>query len=108
VTATNRLHFYPWDKWPEYRSVITEAKNSINSGITVTPTEARPGALKVLAVEVPNFICDYALVKSGSVEGFVAALEWYFGVKDDPRVTTAAKMLSHIMGGEVVERYDTD
>lgn len=102
------LNFYPWNKWPEYRSVIVEAKKIVNSGITVTPTEALPGAERVIAVEVPNFICDYALVKSGSVEGFTAALEWYFGVKDDPRVTTAAKMLSRIMGGEVVERHNTD
>jgi hypothetical protein len=108
VTATNRLYFYPWDKWPEYRSVVAKAKDSINSGISVTPTQALPGALRVVAVEVPDFICDYALVKSGSVEGFMAALEWYFGVKDDPRVTTAEKMLSHIMGGEVVERHNTD
>lgn len=107
MTAT-RLHFYPWDKWPEYRSVIAEAKNNINSGLTVTPTQALPGAVRVIAVEKPDFICDYALVKSGSLEGFTAALEWYFGVKEDPRVTTAAKMLSQIMGGEVIERQNTD
>lgn len=100
------LHFYPWDKWPEHRDVIVSAKQATGYTGKVVPCEAKPGLMRVVAVEVPPFLCDYALVKSGTVEGFTAALEWYFGLRDDPRVVTVQKMLSRIMGQEVFEHLE--
>jgi hypothetical protein len=100
------IHFYPWDKWSEYRSVLVQAKQATGYTEKVTPSEAKPGSMRVIAVEVPPFLCDYALVKSGTVGGFTAALKWYFGLSNDPRVVTVEKMLSKIMGGEVFEHLE--
>jgi hypothetical protein len=111
VATMLRLNFYPWNKWVEYRPVIIEAKKLVNDGLAVTPTEAIPGCGKVICVETPPFLCDYAIIKSGTVEGFTAALQWYLNGQQDPRVITMAKMLTNIIGAEVkeldYERIDT-
>lgn len=100
------IHFYPWDKWTQYRDVIVQAKNATGYTEKVVPVEGIPGSMRIVAVEVPPFLCDYALVKSGTVEGFTAALQWYFGLRDDPRVITVQKILSKIMGSEVFEHSE--
>jgi hypothetical protein len=106
-----RLNFYPWTKWAEYRPTIIEAKKLVNNDVSVTPAQAIPGCAKVICVETPPFLCDYAIVKSGTVEGFTAALQWYINGEEDPRVITMAKMMSNIMGATVKEidydRIDT-
>ena len=60
----------------------------------------------MLCVEPPPFLCDYALIQSGSVKGFTAALLWFFGIKEDERVITIQQMLSRIMGGKVVQHLE--
>lgn len=100
------LNFYPWNKWNEYRNIIVAAKQAIGYTQKVTPQEAKPGSIKVICTEIPPFLCDYALIKSGSVEGFTNALLWYFGFRDDDRIIAMDKMLSNIMGGQVREIKD--
>ena len=100
------LNFYPWNKWNDYRDLIVQAKQATGYPHKVTPKQAEPGCGKVICTEPPPFLCDYALIKSGSVEGFTHALLWYFGLREDSRIITMDKMLSKIMGGEVKEIPD--
>lgn len=102
------LNFYPWSNWNVSRETIVAAKKATGYPYQVTPREAKPGDAKVICTEIPPFLCDYALVKSGSVEGFTNALLWYFGLRDDDRIVTMDKMLSRIMGAEVKEIADGD
>lgn len=105
------LPFHPWDKWADYRDIIVQAKQATGYTQKVTPRAARAGDTKVICIETPPFICDYAIVKSGTVEGFTHALLWLFGIRQDKRIITAAKMLTDLMGGQVKEitneRIDT-
>lgn len=98
--------FYPWSEWSKYKSVIVQAKQATGVTEQVLPREAKPGDRRVVCVEPPPFLCDYALIKSGSVAGFTQALLWFFGIKEDERVVTVAQMLSRIMGGEVIEHFE--
>jgi hypothetical protein len=103
-----QLNFYPWSDWNVYRETIVSAKQATGYPHKVTPKQAEPGDDKVICTEPPPFLCDYALVKSGSVEGFTNALLWYFGLREDNRIVTMDKMLSRIMGAEVKEVADGD
>jgi len=100
------LPFYPWNKWAEHRDIIVAAKQATGYTQKITPRPAQPGDKKVICIETPPFICDYAIVKSGTVEGFTHALLWLFGIRQDKRIITAAKMLSDLMGGQVKEITD--
>lgn len=100
------LNFYPWSEWNKYRDIIVAAKQATGYPYQVTPTEAKAGCKRTICTEPPPFLCDYGLVKSGSVEGFTNALLWYFGLRDDDRIVTMDKMLSKLMGGEVKEIAD--
>lgn len=100
------LNFYPWNKWNDSRETIIQAKKATGYPYQITPKEAKVGDVKVICTEPPPFICDYALVKSESLEGFTNALLWYLDLREDKRVITMDKMLSKIMGGEVKEIPD--
>ncbi len=100
------LPFYPWSEWDKHKAVIVQAKKATGVTDQVLPREAKPGDMRVVCVEPPPFLCDYALIKSGSVAGFTDALLWFFGIKKDERVITVAQMLSRIMGGEVFEHLE--
>jgi hypothetical protein len=100
------LNFYPWNEWNKYKHLIVDAKKQTGVTAQVVPQEAKPGCDRVICVEPPPFLCDYALVKSGSVAGFTAALLWLFNIKEDDRIVTVQKMLSRLMGGEVFEHLE--
>lgn len=100
------LPFYPWSEWDKHKALIVQAKQATGVTEQVMPQEAQPGDMRVVCVEPPPFLCDYALIKSGSVTGFTQALLWFFGVKEDKRVVTVAQILSRIMGGEVIEHLE--
>ena len=97
------LPFYPWNQWDKYKSLIVQAKQATGITDQVLPQEAKPGSMRVICVEPPPFLCDYALIKAGNVAGFTEALLWFFEIKEDKRVITVQKMLSKIMGGQVFE-----
>lgn len=101
--VNSTLNFYPWSEWQNYRDIIVAAKKATGIDVAVTPREAQAGNMKVVCVKEPPFLCDYALIQSGSVEGFTSALLWYFGIKDDPRVITVEKTLSKIFGAKVTK-----
>lgn len=100
------LPFYPWSEWGKHKALVVQAKQATGVTEQVLPREAKPGDMNVVCVEPPPFICNYALIKSGSVAGFTEALLWFFGVKKDKRVVTVQQMLSRIMGGEVFEHLN--
>lgn len=100
------LPFYPWNQWDKYKSLIVQAKQATGITEQVLPQEAKPGCGRVICVESPPFLCDYALIQSGSVKGFTAALLWLFNIKEDNRIVTVAQMLSRIMGDNVVEHSE--
>ena len=74
----------------------------------VKPAVATPGFGRVLAIsEAPDFICDHALVRDvNNMDALKAALHWCITGEPDSRVTTMAKQMSRIMGGEVKEITD--
>jgi len=102
ATAT-QLPFHPWNKWAEYRDTIIAAKQATGYTQKIVPRPAQPGDTKVICVETPPFLCEYAIVKSGSVEGFTHALLWLLGIREDKRIVTMAKMLTNLMGEKVKE-----
>jgi hypothetical protein len=106
MTESFTLNFYPWNQWNKYKHLIVDAKKQTGVTTQVIPQEATPGCGRVICVEPPPFLCDYALIQSGSVAGFTAALLWFFGIKEDDRVITVAQTLSQIMGGKVVEHLE--
>lgn len=100
------LPFYPWSAWDKHKTIIIQAKQATGITDQVLPREAQPGDMRVVCVEPPPFLCDYALIKSGNVAGFTEALLWFFGIKEDGRVVTVQQMLSRIMGGQVLEQLE--
>lgn len=97
------LPFHPWNKWAEHRDIIIAAKQATGYTKKITPRPAKAGDTKIICTETPPFICDYAIVKSGSVEGFTHALLWLLGIREDKRIITAEKMMSNLMGATVKE-----
>lgn len=88
--------------------LIKEAKQQLNIETTVRPVVATHESRRVLALGAsPDFICDHALVRDvNNIESLKAALYWCITGEPDSRVTTMAKQMSRIMGGEVKEITD--
>lgn len=105
------LCIYPWKPSKETMAgiragkALADAQRPEEARIKAMPRPAVPGSpAPVLAIgERPNFACDYALIQSGTPEGYAAAIEWAVYGKDDPRIATMEKWLSLTLGCDVVE-----
>jgi hypothetical protein len=88
--------------------LIKEAKQQLNTDVMLKPVVATPASARVLAIgSSPDFICDHALVRDvENVDALKAALHWCITGEPDSRVTTMAKQISRIVGGEVKEIED--
>lgn len=101
------LQVYPWPVSDEQMLVLREAKESLNIGTKVLPTEAVVGMhARVLALgSVPPWVCEVALVRDPSNAASVAgALDWLLNAPEgDERGITVPDRLSMIFGKPVRE-----
>lgn len=91
------IHPFPSPALP----AIKVAKSQLDLPL-VKPRQARYGDACVIATELPDFLCEVALI-GNDMEGTKAALEWAVGGKDDYRAKGYADLLSAWIGGEVKE-----
>lgn len=86
--------------------LLVSAKAAMNMTYKITPIIAVPGGpTRVLALrEIPNFLCDYALVTNPeNPASLLAAMTWVLEGTEDSRATSLLEMLQAIFGPNVKE-----
>lgn len=85
---------------------VRQAKQNLGFSYIVKPEPATPesGTWRVLAFQVPDFICDYALVTDKTtVQACESVLLWALEDQKDSRPTSATTMLDRLLGPGVKE-----
>ena len=94
------LPVYPNKPDGELLEMIKQAKGMINTNILMQPVRAVHGSPgRILAIgDKPDWVCEYAYVKTANVKSIKEAIEWILGITEDPRGVTLIKVMREIFG----------
>lgn len=107
---TTLTELYVSGDWTAYRDLFRRAKQQSPAlgSLQLQPTPAHPGCGRALAFgDHPPFACEYILVRRepGKLlqKDCVAILEWYLGLRQEPRAVTMAQWFTRVFDREVRE-----
>jgi hypothetical protein len=96
------LPIFPWPN--EHLPAIKVAKATTDLPI-VRPRAAVYGDKRVLATDVPDFLCNVAIVRSTAIQDIVWALDWVVTGSEDSRAWGFEDLLTNWCGKKVVETW---
>lgn len=100
------LHLANFRHWPAFRPQFVAAKELSGISDQLRPVAAVPGCGRciVLGSGIPDFACDYAVVRTDSRPEIAASiLEWYVSGEEDSRAFGTRDWLESVLGVGVRE-----